>query len=95
MFTQSHDVLFLSRAHIEAIGLAMDDMISCVEEAFREKGKGNAEMPPKPGIHPAPDAFIYAMPAYLPECRANRWIELRHLYENRSPIIEEYHVLFS
>lgn len=23
-------------------------------------------MPPKPGIHPAPDAFIHAMPAYIP-----------------------------
>jgi len=76
MFTQSHEVLFLSRAHIEAIGVAMDDMISCVEEAFREKGKGNAEMPPKPGIHPAPDAFIHAMPAYLPGMRTAgiKWV---------------------
>jgi len=36
-----------------------------VEEMFCEKGECRVEMPPKPGIHPMPDAFIHAMPAYI------------------------------
>jgi ornithine cyclodeaminase/alanine dehydrogenase len=43
----------------------MPEIIDTVETAFREKGRGNVEMPPKPGIHTRPDAFIHAMPAYI------------------------------
>lgn len=76
MAKQAHELLFLSRAHIEAVGLSMGDIVAVVEEAFKEKGKGDVEMPPKPGIHPAPDAFIHAMPAYLPKMRSAgvKWI---------------------
>lgn len=33
-------------------------------------------MPPKPGIHPRPDAFIHAMPAYIPSAEAAgvKWV---------------------
>lgn len=76
MFTKPHELLFLSRANIEAINLSTNEIIDCVEEAFRQKGKRDFEMPPKPGIHPAPDAFIHAMPAYLPRLRAAgiKWV---------------------
>jgi ornithine cyclodeaminase/alanine dehydrogenase len=43
----------------------MEVIIHAVEAALREKGQGTAEMPPKPGVHPKPDAFIHAMPAFL------------------------------
>ena len=56
---------YLSRADVVSLQLPMADVISAVEAAFTEKGNGTAEMPPKPGIHPLPDAFIHAMPAYL------------------------------
>ena len=48
----------------------MRDVINAVELAFVEKGHGRIEMPPKPGIHPLPDAFIHAMPAYIPSMKA-------------------------
>lgn len=66
----------LSHANIEAINLSMTEIIACVEEAFRQKGRGDVEMPPKPGIHPVPDAFIHAMPAYIRKIRAAgvKWI---------------------
>ena len=48
----------------------MGEIIDIVDRVFREKGKGNVEMPPKPGIHPEPDAFIHAMPAYVPALNA-------------------------
>ena len=74
--SQSNEFLYLSRANVESVGLSIAEIINSVEEAFREKGMGHVEMPPMPGIHPAPDAFIRAMPAYLPKLRAAgiKWI---------------------
>ncbi|MBI5951076.1 MAG: ornithine cyclodeaminase family protein [Chloroflexi bacterium] len=59
-------VLYLSRADVETVDLPMREIIELLETAFREKGNGKVEMPPKPGIHTMPDAFIHAMPAYIP-----------------------------
>jgi len=56
---------YLSRNDVESLALPMKEVIEAVESAFREKGEGTAEMPPKPGVHPLEDAFIHAMPAFL------------------------------
>ncbi len=61
-----HQLLYLSQAEVEAVGLTMAEIIEAVETAFVEKGNGRVEMPPKPGIHPGGgDNFIHAMPAYI------------------------------
>ncbi len=51
-------------------------MIGLLETAFREKGFGRVEVPPKPGIHTRPDAFLHAMPAYIPAMRSAgiKWV---------------------
>ena len=69
-------LLYLSRRDVESLALPMADVIGAVEAAFREKGNGIAEMPPKPGVHPSPDSFIHAMPAYLQGMRAAglKWV---------------------
>ena len=69
-------ILYLSRADVEAVALPMTEIIEGLEEMFREKGEGRVEMPPKPGIHTRPDAFIHAMPAYIPALNAAglKWI---------------------
>lgn len=59
-------LLYLSRSDVERVGLSMNEIISALEEMFREKGAGRVEMPPKPGIHTRPDSFIHAMPAHIP-----------------------------
>ena len=59
------DILYLSYDDIVSLNIDLRDVISVVEDAFRQKGEDLAEMPPKPGIHPRPDSFIHAMPAYL------------------------------
>ena len=59
-------MLYLSRSDIEEVGLEMKAIIDALEQMFKEKGEGKVEMPPKPGIHTLPDAFIHAMPAYIP-----------------------------
>ncbi len=61
-----HNLLYLSRADVERVALDMATIIDLLSEAFKEKGEGRVEMPPKPGIHTQPDAFIHAMPAYIP-----------------------------
>ncbi|MBE9574906.1 MAG: ornithine cyclodeaminase family protein [Proteobacteria bacterium] len=59
-------MLYLSQRDIEKVDLPMEEIIEALDESFKEKGLGNVEMPPKPGIHTQPDAFIHAMPAYVP-----------------------------
>ena len=60
------EVLYLSRVEVERLNISVEEVIHVVEEAFHEKAKGRAEVPPKPGIHPQRDSFIHAMPAYIP-----------------------------
>ena len=70
-------LLYLSQADVMAAGLTMADIIDALDAAFREKGDGRTEMPPKPGIHPGGgDNFIHAMPAYIPGMRAAgvKWV---------------------
>jgi ornithine cyclodeaminase/alanine dehydrogenase-like protein (mu-crystallin family) len=68
--------LYLSRADVAAAGLDVRTIIGLLERAFREKGGGRVEMPPKPGIHTQPDAFIHAMPAYIPAMKSAgiKWV---------------------
>jgi ornithine cyclodeaminase/alanine dehydrogenase len=58
--------LYLSHSDVEKVDLDVLSIIALLESAFLEKGKGDVEMPPKPGIHPKADAFIHAMPAFIP-----------------------------
>ncbi|HET9913564.1 MAG TPA: ornithine cyclodeaminase family protein [Anaerolineales bacterium] len=69
-------VLYLSRTDVETVNLSMKEIIGLLEQAFLEKGNGRVEMPPKPGIHTMPDAFIHAMPAYIPSMRSAgiKWV---------------------
>lgn len=72
----SSKILYLSRANVESLGVTMREIIDAVEAGFREHGEGRVEMPPKPGIHTMPDAFIHAMPAYIPALRSAgvKWV---------------------
>ena len=59
------EFFYLSKANVEALDCQTTDIIAGVQEAFKEKGRGNAEMPPKPGIHTVRDAFIHDMVAHI------------------------------
>jgi ornithine cyclodeaminase/alanine dehydrogenase-like protein (mu-crystallin family) len=59
-------LLYLSKGDVERVNVPMEEIIEALDEAFKEKGRGKIEMPPKPGIHTMPDAFMHAMPAYIP-----------------------------
>ena len=72
----SGTLLYLSRADVESVNISMPETIEALEQMFIEKGEGRVEMPPKPGIHPRLDAFIHAMPAYIPsmESAGIKWV---------------------
>ena len=71
-----HKLLYLSRADVAAVNLDMSTIINLLEQAFQDKGEGKVEMPPKPVIHTMPDAFIHAMPAFIPSMRSAgiKWV---------------------
>ena len=72
----AQELLYLSRHDVETVSLDMGKIINLLEQAFMDKGKGKVEMPPKPGIHTMPDAFIHAMPAYIPSMKSAgiKWV---------------------
>jgi ornithine cyclodeaminase/alanine dehydrogenase-like protein (mu-crystallin family) len=72
----SGQLRYLSRADVEKVALDVKTIIDLLEKAFQEKGAGHVEMPPKPGIHTQPDAFIHAMPAFIPAMKSAgiKWV---------------------
>jgi ornithine cyclodeaminase/alanine dehydrogenase-like protein (mu-crystallin family) len=58
-------MLVLGRSELEALGLGPDDIVDILDDAFGQKARGLVQNPPKPAVHPRPDAFINAMPAFL------------------------------
>jgi ornithine cyclodeaminase/alanine dehydrogenase-like protein (mu-crystallin family) len=71
-----HKILYLSQSDVASLGVTMEQIINALESAFREHGTGRTEVPPKPGVHTQPDAFIHAMPAYIPSLHAvgMKWV---------------------
>jgi len=69
-------ILYLSQSDVVSVGVTMKEIIDALEIAFREHGNGRTEMPPKPGVHTRPDAFIHAMPAYIPALKSvgMKWV---------------------
>jgi len=73
----NNQLLYLSQADVISAGVGMPEIIKALDTAFQEKGQGNTEMPPKPGIHPGGgDNFIHAMPAYIPALKSAgiKWV---------------------
>lgn len=70
------EILYLSQADVANLGITMAEIIAALELMFRQKGEGRVEMPPKVGVHTMPDAFLHAMPAYIPSQKAvgMKWV---------------------
>lgn len=70
------EFLYLSQADVRGLGVTMTEILAALECMFREKGEGRVEMPPKLGVHTMPDAFLHAMPAYIPAQKAvgMKWV---------------------
>ncbi len=59
------EILILGRADLEALDIGWPAVVDVLEDAFRHKAAGLVQNPPKPAIHPRPESFINAMPAYI------------------------------
>ncbi len=59
-------MLYLSRRDVESLNITIPEIIARLDMMFVEKGNGRVEMPPKPAIHTNGDAFLHAMPAFIP-----------------------------
>ncbi len=67
---------YLSVSDIQRVGLSFDECVEIIEQSFQEHAANQVQNPPKLPIHPLPDSFINAMPAYLPRKGAcgMKWI---------------------
>ncbi|MDA8343954.1 MAG: ornithine cyclodeaminase family protein [Thermaerobacter sp.] len=71
------ELLYLCGAEVAHVGPSMEESLAAIREAFRQKGLGVAQQPPKTALHPVnEDAFLHAMPAYVPEFGAAgvKWV---------------------
>lgn len=71
------EILYLTRADIEGLGIGRLETVELVREALTEHGKKDCEMPAKIGIHPVPNSLMHAMPAWIPKSEACgiKWAE--------------------
>jgi ornithine cyclodeaminase/alanine dehydrogenase-like protein (mu-crystallin family) len=69
-------VLYLSKRDVESLNISIPEIIDRLEMMFIEKAARRVEMPPKPAIHTHGDAFLHAMPAFIPELRSAgmKWV---------------------
>lgn len=65
------EVRYLTRQDVEALNITMAEFIDAMEMVYREKGRGNAIMPPKAPMHPRQYASITAMPGCIPALGAS------------------------
>ncbi len=56
---------YLGRDEVAQLLPPIPEQLDLVEDVYRALAAGRVELPPKPGVHPRPDSFVHAMPAYL------------------------------
>ena len=69
-------ILYLTQKEVVDVGLSMKEIIDILEACVVEKGNNNVEMPAKIGIHTVKDAFIHAMPCWIPKFKyaGMKWV---------------------
>lgn len=72
----NREFIYLSQKDVIEAGLTMCDVMSVVEDVFREHACHRVENPPKIGVHPRADSFIHAMPGYFSELKVAglKWV---------------------
>src|SRR6185312_11157549 len=70
------DLTYLTRAEVRGLLPGWTEMVDLVDQTYAAMADGRVELPPKPGVHPRPDSFIHAMPAYLRvrDVAAVKWV---------------------
>jgi ornithine cyclodeaminase/alanine dehydrogenase len=63
----NREIMFLSRADMDAVGPSIAEIVPLLERVFRLKGEGKTVLPPKHWIERGNDRFLSAMSSYVPE----------------------------
>ena len=58
---------YFSEKEVIETGITLQETVDLCTQSLSQHARKQIENPPKPGIHPLPDAFIHAMPAWLKE----------------------------
>jgi len=71
------EIWYLTQDEVKAAKLTEPDILELTQAALLAHGRGDCEMPAKIGVHPFPEVFFHAMPAYVPGKLALgcKWIE--------------------
>jgi ornithine cyclodeaminase/alanine dehydrogenase-like protein (mu-crystallin family) len=71
------EMWYLTKAEVAAVGLSVPEVLDLTRAALVAHGTGRSEMPAKIGVHPFPEVFFHAMPAWVPGSQAVgcKWIE--------------------
>jgi ornithine cyclodeaminase/alanine dehydrogenase len=71
------EIWYMTQQQVKAAGLTVTDVLGLTREALIAHGRKEYEMPAKIGVHPFPEVFFHAMPAYVPSKLAlgMKWIE--------------------
>jgi len=71
------EIWYMTREQVMAAGLTEREILGLTREALIAHGRKEYEMPAKIGVHPFPEVFFHAMPAYVPSKLAlgMKWIE--------------------
>jgi len=74
----ARELLYLSRDDVAVLDLGLLDVLEAVEESFRQKGLGAAQLPPKSSIAAGEGAFAQAMAAAVPAAGALglKWVSV-------------------
>lgn len=74
--TATDPIRYLSRAECAQVRPSFARGVQLIRETLTAAANGAVELPPKPGVHPRPDAFIHAMPVYVGTTDATgvKWI---------------------
>ncbi len=70
------ELLYLSQADVRTLLPPLEEGIELVEHTYRAMAAGGVQLPPKTAIHPRPDGFMHAMPAYVQhaDAAALKWV---------------------
>ncbi len=71
------EVWYMTQQDVVSVGMTRKDVLRLTREALVAHGRKEYEMPAKIGVHPLPEVFFHAMPAYMPNSLSlgMKWIE--------------------
>jgi len=71
------EIWYMTQEEVRATGLSGQEVLRLTRDALTAHGRKEYEMPAKIGVHPFPEVFFHAMPAYVPSSKAlgMKWIE--------------------